>query len=170
MAFAEYIARDTSIDLHVTPVWLPGVNDRDVIDVIKWALRIGAGKRWPPATIQKYIRHRYGRNPRGVRELSWAEFWRMIDKLSSEVGVRLRQTMEEWGMRYTPRVDSGFREGDIVKLYVSAPGWLRNEVLAVTLDRRWLVTVVSSRGIRVGDIVLARLVRVKDNILVAKPH
>ena len=165
----EYIVSSTSIDVHVTPVWLPGVNDADIEEVVRWALRIGAGKRWPPATVQKYIAHRHGRRPEGVREPSWSEFWSWLSSLERKLGTRLRWTMEEWGMRYAPRVKPPYRRGERVKVVVAAPGWLKGEKLAVTLRRDWLVTLVDANDLEVGDVVAARLVTVKDTILVAKP-
>ncbi len=166
---AEYIARETSIDLHVTPVWLPGVNDRDVVEVVKWALRIGAGKKWPPVTVQKYIRHRYGRNPRGVKEPSWQEYRVFLRRVERETGARLEQSMEEWGMRYASRLPKPYRAGDRVKLVVIGEGWLRGEKIAVTTRMDRLVTLVGAPWAREGDILLARIVRDKDNIYIAKP-
>ncbi|ABM80146.1 radical SAM protein [Hyperthermus butylicus] len=165
---AEYIARETSIDLHVTPVWLPGINDDDIVEIVKWAYRIGAGKKWPPVTIQKYIRHRYGRHPPGVREIPWNKFWEKMKRLEEELGVRLTWSMDEWGMRYAPRVRHPIRAGQRVKLVVAGPGWLRGEKLAVTMDRQRLVTIVAAKGLEPGDIVLARIIRDKDGIFIAK--
>jgi len=165
---AEYIARETSIDLHVTPVWLPGVNDEDIVEIIEWAYRIGAGKRWPPATVQKYIAHRHGRRPPGVREPSWDEYWGWIRELEKRTGRRLTWSMEEWGMRYAPRVRQPLRRGQVAKLQVVGPGWLRGEQLAATLDRRRLVTLVGARGLEPGDLVLARITRDRDGIFIAR--
>ncbi len=165
---AEYIVTSTPIDLHVTPVWLPGVNDDDVAEVIRWALKLGAGKRWPPATVQKYIAHKHGRKPAGVREPSWAEFWQWLSEMERRLGTRLRWSMEEWGMRYARRVPTPYRRGDRVKVQVAAPGWLRGEVLAVTLKRDRLVTVVGARGVEVGDLLVVTIISDKDGILVAR--
>ncbi|RLF19156.1 MAG: radical SAM protein, partial [Thermoprotei archaeon] len=55
---AEYIARSCKMDLLIAPVWVPGINDDDIPKLIEFALKIGAGKRWPPLGIQKYVPHR----------------------------------------------------------------------------------------------------------------
>jgi uncharacterized Fe-S cluster-containing radical SAM superfamily enzyme len=165
---AEYVARETSIDLHVTPVWLPGLNDEDVVEIVEWAYRIGAGKKWPPVTIQKYIRHRYGRHPEGVKEVSWEKYWDWLRRLEEKLGKRLSWSMEEWGMSYAPRIKQPFRRGSRVKLQVAGPGWLRGEYLAVTLDKQRVVTLVGSRGLRVGSLTVARIIRDKDGIFIAK--
>lgn len=142
---AEYIVENTSIDLHVTPVWIPGVNDRDVIEVVKWALRIGAGKKWPPVTIQKYNVHKYGRRVPGVKPMGWREFWRRLELLEKELGVRLRWSMQEWGMKYMPRIPSPLRRGDIVVAELLGRGWLKGEYLGFIPSKRRFVTITGLR-------------------------
>jgi len=165
----EYAARETCIDVHVTPVWLPGVNDDEIPRIIEWALRIGAGKRWPPVTVQKYIAHKHGRRPPGVREVSWREFWEWLGRLEERLGVRLHYSMEEWGMRPAPRVECRLRRGDVLKVVVVAEGWLKGEVLAVPTRGPRLLVSVSGRGLEEGMVVRVRVVRAKDCIIVARP-
>ncbi|WP_244403947.1 radical SAM protein [Pyrolobus fumarii] len=166
---AEFIARETRIDLHVTPVWIPGVNDEDVPQVVKWAVEIGAGKRWPPATVQKFLEHRHGRKPPGVREIPWNVFWRRLREWSRELGVNLIPSMEEWGMRYARKVPEIYREGDVIRVVLVAPGWLKREVLAVSADSKRLVTVVGLKRWNPGDEIDVVVLRSKDNIYVARP-
>jgi len=169
---AEYVARETSIDLHITPVWIPGVNDEDIERIIEWGLAIGAGKRFPPFGIQKYEVHRFGRKVPGVREPSWREFWRFIERLEARYGVVLdyRRMIDRFGFRRVRRYPRRFRAGDEVLVEVVCPGWLKNEVIAV--DREWscVVTVV---GVRYEELrrrsVKVRIIRDKDCIYVAKP-
>ncbi len=166
----EYAARETGIDVHVTPVWLPGINDEDIPGIIEWALRIGAGKRWPPVTVQKFVAHKHGRRPPGLREVSWGEFWEWIGRLEERLGVRLRYSMEEWGMRRAPRVACGVEKGDVLKVAVVAEGWLRGEKIGVpTRGPRRLVAILGSRGVEVGSVVRVRVVRARDCIIVARP-
>jgi uncharacterized Fe-S cluster-containing radical SAM superfamily enzyme len=163
---AEYLVRETSIDLHVTPLWLPGVNDEDVERVLEWALRIGAGKKWPPVTVQKFIRHKYGRG-RGIREVSWSEFWRFVESLEKRLGVKLRWSMEEWGMHYAPRVKPPVSRGDLVEVAVVSRGWLRGEYLGV-YNREYLVGVFASRQhskLLVGRRCIVRVVGDKDGLV-----
>jgi hypothetical protein len=166
---AEYIVRETNIDLHVTPVWLPGINDRDIVEIIEWAYRIGAGKKWPPITIQKYIKHRYGRHPAKTKEVSWEEYWSWLQDLEKRTGKRLRWSMEEWGMKYAPRVRQRLRKGQSVKLQIASVGWLKGELLAVVLKGDRNVTLVGARGLRPGMLTIARIVGDKDEIYLARP-
>jgi len=162
---AEYLAKETSIDLHVTPLWLPGLNDEDLVRVIDWAIRVGAGKKWPPVTIQKFIRHKYGRGL-WIREVSWSDFWSFIDELEKKTGVRLKWSMYEWGMHYARRIKPKYSRGDIVEVDVIARGWLRGEFLGV-INGEYLIGVRGWRGLRVdiGGRYIARIVGDKDGLL-----
>ncbi|MEM4712583.1 MAG: radical SAM protein, partial [Archaeoglobaceae archaeon] len=57
---AEMIA-NSKIDLLIAPVWVPNYNDEEIPKIIEFALEIGAGKKFPPLGIQKYIPYRFGR-------------------------------------------------------------------------------------------------------------
>ncbi len=165
---STYLVKETDIDLHVTPLWIPGVNDEDVIDVIKWALRIGAGKRWPPVTVQKYNVHRFGRRVKGVKPWSWERFWRELEKLENKLGVRLRWSMDEWGMRYMPRIPIIYRVGDIVEAYIIGRGIFRGEYLGVEPLRRRYIAVVKAGGKCVGRKVLVEIISNKDGLYIGK--
>ena len=45
---ARYVAQNLDMDIIIAPVWVPGVNDEEIPKIIKFALDIGAGKKWPP--------------------------------------------------------------------------------------------------------------------------
>ncbi len=164
---ARYVVENTRIDLHVTPVWIPGVNDRDVIEVVEWAIGIGAGKKWPPVTIQKYVVHKYGRRVRGVRPWSWRFFWRKLRELEEKLGYRLHWSMEEWGMRYARRVPIHVGVGDIVRVEVIGRGWIRGEYLGVVRDKNIVVGVSGFHG-KIGSIILARVVEKKDSLVLTR--
>ncbi len=162
---AKYLVTETSVDLHVTPLWLPGINDRDVERVLEWALRIGAGKKWPPVTVQKFVKHKYGRG-RGLREVSWSEFWRFVEELERKIGVKLRWSMKEWGMYYTRRLANSLRDGDVVKVAIISRGWLRGEYLGVYSNKCLIAVTPRSLRVRVGDEYLVRIKSSKNSLLI----
>jgi len=166
----EKLVKETSVDVHVTPVLLPGINEEDVKEIILWAKDIGMGKRWPPFTVQKYVRHKHGRKLKGVKEMSWDEFWRYLDTLERELGVRLRWSMEEWGMAKAKKLPEVYSVGDRVKVEVVSRGLFRGEWLAVPLPRRDVVmTLVRAPGAEVGKRLSVRVRQNKDNIYLVSP-
>ncbi len=166
----EKVVKETQVDVHVTPVLLPGINDEDIKEIILWVKEAGFGKRWPPFTIQKYVRHKHGRKIKGVKEMSWDEFWNYLDRLEKELGVRLRWSMEEWGMRRARKVPEVYKIGEKVKVEIVSRGLLRGEWLGVPLPRRDVVmTVVKAPGAEVGKRMVVKVRENKDNIYLASP-
>ncbi|HID09100.1 TPA: radical SAM protein, partial [Candidatus Micrarchaeota archaeon] len=101
---AEYMAESTKVDVHLTPVWIPGINDEEIEKIIEWALRVGFGKRCPALGIQKYVKHKYGRKVPGVKEMSWGVFYRRLRALERKYGIKLVLSMKDYGMKPAPRV------------------------------------------------------------------
>ncbi len=168
MSVAEYIVDNTNIDLHVTPVWIPGINDEDVIEIVKWAYRIGAGKKWPSVTIQKYNIHRYGRKIPGVRQLSWRDFWRKLRELESFIGLRVTWNMDEWGMFYARRYPCPYRRGKRIVVEAVSRGVFRGEFIGVSVDKPWLVTLIGARNIFPGDKYVVDIIGDKDCLLIGR--
>ncbi len=166
---AEYIVKNTSIDLHVTPLWIPGINDKDVIEVVEWAVSIGAGKKWPPVTIQKYNIHKYGRKVPGIKPMSWNTFWNKIAELEEKLGIKLRWSMDEWGMNYRKRVPNPVKKGDVVEVVVVARGWLKGEYLGVFKknEEERLTAIVGYRG-KIGGRILGKIIDDKDGLFITR--
>ena len=164
---AEYIASSLNMDLLVAPVWVPGINDSEIPRIIRWALDIGAGKKWPPLGVQKYEAHKYGRKPPGVKPMRWRDFWRKLEEWEEEFGVRLRLRPEDFGIRKAPAVPPAFRLGERVGVRIVYWGWLKGQWIGVARNR--VVTVV---GVReeppVGMRLPVRILRVKDNIYIGR--
>ncbi len=163
----EWIVKNTKIDVHVTPVWIPGINDEDVKKVIIWAKEIGLGKRWPPFTVQKYVVHKHGRKVKGVKEMTWNEFWKKLEEMERELGVRLRWSMDEWGMKFAKKVPEVYKIGERVKVEIIARGLFRGEWLGIPIPRRDRVFTVIG-NYEVGERVKVKVISNKDNIYLAK--
>ncbi len=158
LSIAEYIA-NSKIDLHIAPVWLPGYNDDEIPKIIEWALEIGAGKRFPPLGIQKYIPHRHGRKPK-VKVMSFKEFYDKLRELEREYGVKLVLKPEDFGIEKRPRIPQPIRKGEIYNAQIVLPGRMKGEKLCIVKDR--LVSVLTDR--EVGEFVKIKITREKDGI------
>jgi len=155
---AKMIA-ESKMDLLIAPVWLPGYNDEDIRKIIEFALEIGAGKRWPPLGIQKYIPYKYGRKPK-VKVMSFKQFYDELRKLEEEYGVKLILKPEDFGIEKRPRIPHPIKKGDIFKAKIVAPGRIRGEKIVVVKNR--VVTVLTDK--KVGDYVKFQIVRDEDGI------
>ena len=164
---AEYVASSLRMDLLIAPVWVPGVNDEEIPKIIEWALKIGAGKRWPPLGIQKYEAHKYGRKPKGVSPMRWREFYSRLREWEKEFGVKLVLSPEDFGIRKARALPPSFSRFEKASVRVVGPGWLRGQWLGVGNNR--IVTLVGVEGeAPVGRKVYARILRTKHNIYVAR--
>ncbi len=154
---------ESKIDLLIAPVWLPGVNDEDIEKIIEFALEIGAGKRWPPVGIQKYIPYKFGRKPK-VDVMSFREFYERLRRLEEEYGVKLILRPEDFGIEKRPRIPHPIKKGDIFRARIVANGRVKGEKIVVVKGR--VVTVLTER--RVGEFVKFEIVRDHDGIFLAK--
>lgn len=166
---AKYIVDNTSIDLLVAPVWVPGLNDQEIPKIIEFSIKIGAGKKWPPLGIQKYEAHKRGRKPKGVRPLSWRAFYAKLREWEEAFKVKLRLSPADFSIRDAPSLPLPYKLLEKVQVKVVGPGWLKGEKLAVTSRGDRLVTLVGAEHVPVGATVRARIIANKHNIYIAEP-
>ncbi len=151
---------NSRMDLLIAPVWVPGYNDKEIPKLIEFALEIGAGKKYPPLGIQKYIPYRYGRKV--GKSMPFREFYAKLAEFEKEYGIKLILKPEDFGMEKRQRLPNPFKKGEIVKGRVVADGRMRGEMLCIARDRS--VAVLTDK--KIGDIVEFEVVRTKDGIIV----
>ncbi len=156
---AARMIAESKTDLLIAPVWVPGYNDRDMEKIIEFALEIGAGKRWPPLGIQKYIPYKHGRKVK-TKPMSFSEFYSRLREWEKEYGVKLVLRPEDFGIEKRERYPSPIKKGERLKAKIVLPGRLRNERIAVVKDRT--VTVRTQK--KVGEYVSFVVTRVHDGI------
>lgn len=154
---ARYIA-ESKIDLLLAPVWLPGINDRDIIDIIEFAIEIGAGKRWPPLGIQKYIPYRGGRKLKRV--MSFKKFYDELRKLEREYGIKLVLSPKDFGIEKRKRIPLEISKGEVYRAKIIADGRGFGEKIVSVKNKA--VTVVTNK--RVGEYVKFRITRARDGL------
>jgi len=163
---AARMIAESSIDLLIAPVWVPGVNDEDIPRIIDFALSIGAGKRWPPLGIQKYELYRRGRNA-GVRPMSWRRFYSALRRWEEEFGVKLVLGPEDFGIHRSRQLDVPFSIGETTYVEIVAPGMRADEALGRARNRT--ITVINASSIPFGGHVRVRVIRNRHNIIVGIP-
>ncbi|MCD6402705.1 MAG: radical SAM protein [Candidatus Aenigmarchaeota archaeon] len=162
---AEYIA-NSRIDLLIAPVWVPGINDDDIIDIIEYAKQTIKSSNWPILGIQKLEIHKYGRKPKNVRGMSWFKFYSRLRVWERKFKVKLKLSRSDFGIFPMKIVPPVFKKGEKVRVRIVAPGWMRSEMIGVAKDRA--VTVINTNA-QVGDLVNVRIVKTKHNIYIGVP-
>lgn len=160
LEIAEEIAV-SQIDLLIAPVWVPGYNDEDMKKIIEFGNKIGAGKKWKPFGIQKYIKYKFGRKPKGVKEMNFKVFYKKLE----EMGEGLRLYPEDFGIVKCKSLPKKFKVGEKLKVKIEMEGRMKNEMLAFERDR---VIQITETNKKVGEYTNIRIIRNKHNIYVAE--
>ena len=87
--------------------------------------------------------------------------------LSAEEVERLLEAIDTGRARPTPEIP--YKIGERIKVKILAPGWLRNEKLAVTERGDRALTVVDAEEISIGARLKVRVLGNKHNILIGRP-
>jgi len=162
---AKYIA-GSRIDLLLAPVWVPGINDEDIEKIIQLALEIKAGKCAPPLGIQKMLTHKHGRKPKGVKPMSWKVFYERLRSLENKYKVKLVLSPEDFGIYKCRGLPLAFHKLEKVWVDIVSLGLFKGEKLGVARGR--VLTVVDADEAPIGSKIKVRVLRVKDNIYMAR--
>ena len=162
----EFIALETKVEVIITPVWIPGINDEEIEKIIEFAKKINTNKKWPILGIQKYEVHKYGRKVKGVKAISWYKFYKKLEELEKKYKIKLKIGPKDFGIYKLRPLPKPFKKGEKIKVKVEAPGWMKNQTIGVADDRS--ITVVASTH-KKGDLVNVEILSNKDNLYIAKP-
>ncbi|MCE8423497.1 MAG: radical SAM protein, partial [Candidatus Methanoperedens sp.] len=165
LEIAQYITKNTNIDLLIAPVWLPGINDTEMPELIEFAKSIGAGKRWPALGIQKFLAHKNGRKP-DIKAMSWDDFYYRLKKFENIYKTKLILTPQDFGSFSCKALPRMFKRYEKVKVRIVGPGWMKGEKLAIARDR--VITIIDADKLSVGKEVSVRIERVVDGIYMAR--
>ncbi len=156
MDLCRYIVSKNENALIITPVWIPGVNDGDIVDIIKFAKSLNA-----PVGIQNFLNYRHGKNP--VEQLCFEDFYKKLAELEKRYDIKLVYSAEDFGIVKAKRLSCPFRKNEVVKAEIVCNGRLRNEKLAVAKDR-----IISVPGCHSKGKIRLVITRTKHNIIVGK--
>jgi uncharacterized Fe-S cluster-containing radical SAM superfamily enzyme len=153
---AEYIAKKT--DLIITPVWIPGINDKEIPKLIEFSKELGCN-----IGIQNFLNYRFGKNP--VKQRSWQIFIKKMKELEKQHKTKLLfDFKQDFNIRPTKSLPKPFKKGQIIKTKIICPGRSRNEMLAVEKQR---ITSIPNCTVQPGQKVTLRITRTKHNIFAA---
>jgi len=155
---AEYIATK-KIELFLTPVWVPGMNDKDMEDLIIYSKKIGA-----KLAIQKLEYYKYGRNPK-AKTMTWWKFFNKLEEWEKKYGVKLKLGTEDIDIRHCKSMPIAMEKGEKFNAVVVCPGWQKDQVLAAARNRSISILNCNKNP---GDAVKVEILSNKDNIYVAK--
>lgn len=154
----EYISTQ-DIELFLTPVWMPKVNDDDIVEIIKFGISLGAR-----LGIQKYEEYKYSRKMKKAKQMTYFKFYRQLKLWEKEFDVELVLSRQKMNIVKMERVPSVFEKGDKVNVLIKCPGWINGQMIGVASDR---CITVNKCLVKVGDMVRVKIVENKNNIYLA---
>mgnify|MGYP000396416587 CR=1 FL=1 len=152
---ARHIAK--RCDLTLAPVWVPGMNDEDIEDIILLAKEITTSKTKHILGIQNFLNYRKGRNP--TKAMSMDEFRDKLRALEKKHGAKLLLDKTDYNVRNTAKLPKPFIKGKIIKAQTACQGRSENEMIVVAGGR-----CISVSGCAKGGAVRTRITRDKHNI------
>jgi uncharacterized Fe-S cluster-containing radical SAM superfamily enzyme len=159
----KYITK-SKIDLTLTPVWVPGLNDGEIPKLIDFAKGI-KNRKYPVLGIQKYEVHRFGRKPKGVKAVTWYKFYKKLEELEKVHGIKLILTPADFEIKKAKMLPLAFKVGETATVEVKAKGWMPNEMIGTAKNR--CITLVDCKA-PLGKILRAKILRNKHNIYIGR--
>jgi len=148
------------IELVLTPVWIPKINDQDIIDLIKFSKEINA-----KIGIQKYEVHRYGRKIK-TKRMNWYKFYKQLKEWEKEFDISLKMNPKELGIEKRKSLPKVFRKNEKTNVKIKAPGWIKNQMIGVAKNRS--IAIINCNG-EIDKTIRVKILRDKDNIYLAEP-
>lgn len=152
----KYISK-SKIDLLITPVYLPKVNDNDIEELIKFC-----SENNYKMGIQKFDIYKHGRKPKGVKVQNWWKFYKQIKIWEKEFKIKLKVDTSEAEKRHS--IPLNFKIGEKIHAEIKMPGWLPNQAVAVAKNR--CITINNCN--KDQGLVKAKIIENKNNIYLAE--
>lgn len=147
---------NSNMDLMLTPIWVPGLNDNEIPKIIKFGKKLKSS-----FGIQKFEIHKHGRKP--VKPISWKKFNEQLKIWEKEFNVKLIISEEDFNIRKRKSLPIVFKRKQKIFAKVVGPGWLKREMLAVSKGR--VITILNC-DLPVGSQAKVRIISNKHNIYI----
>ncbi len=156
---AEYIS--ARCKLIIAPVWVPGLNDADMEELVKFTKSLKNEKFTPKIGIQKFLPYRYGRNC--AEEMSWEDFFAKLNEWKKKYGEEVFVGYSDYNFKESKVLSKPFKKDQLIPAEIIGHGRLPNEKIAVANDR-----VISLFTDKTSGPVKVKIKRTKHNIFHAK--
>src|SRR3989344_1995119 len=152
--------KNTKIDLWITPVWIPKINDEDIIELIKFAKENNFN-----LAIQKYETYRYSRKVKKGKKVNYWKFYKQLENWEKEFGIKLKFTEDDPTILRRKGLPLVFDINEKVQVIIVSKGWFDNQVIAKAKDR--CITVLDCNG-DIGNKISVKIIENTSNIYIAK--
>tara|TARA_Y100000310_G_scaffold306362_1_gene347440 strand:+ start:6794 stop:7927 length:1134 start_codon:yes stop_codon:yes gene_type:complete len=144
----------------VAPVLTDDYNELEMEEIVKWIKTL---KVQPILGIQNYLKYKTGRN--AGKELSWDDFYKLLDKLERQYDIKLKLSKDDFGIKKVAELEKPFKVGDVVDAEIVCVDRFPNSVIAVAEGRNIFIPGVKFVE---GKRIKVEIVRDKHNVFSGK--
>ena len=149
-----YAAKKVSVAL--TPVYLKGINEDEIVKIIDWANEIGVS-----VEIQKFCINKRGRNP--LKEQSWESFFDALKKIQEKSNTKLLHDLGK--LKETNELQKPFKKGEVIDVEIVCQGRMTRDKIGIAKDRAVLILNCEKGKGRAR----VKLIQSKHNVFLAVP-
>ncbi len=128
---AEYISKRCK--LIIAPVWVSGLNDDHMEELIKFTKSLKNNKFTPKIGIQKFLPYKHGRNY--SKEMPWEDFYVKMKEWKQKYGEEVFASLADFNFKEAPVLEKPFKQEQVIPVEIIGKGRLPNEKLAVSGGR-----------------------------------
>jgi hypothetical protein len=154
----KYIAKKA--DILLAPVWLNGINDKDIEEIIKFSLELKKirkeQQKVPFIGIQNFQEYEHGKKP--VKAAEFDEFYEYLKGMEEKYKLKLKLSREDFGI-VQAKTEKALKKNEIVDAEIACDGMFKNEKLAVAKQR-----IIAVNTDKVKGRIKVRITRDKYNI------
>jgi hypothetical protein len=161
----------SSIQLLVSPLWIPEINDTDIEELISFVAELNIQSKFPILGIQNYLKYKSGRRMPSVKMVNMKKFQEKLREWEDRFGIRpLILSPADFGIHPAKSYPKAFEKGEKIEAEVVLPGRLsslfenKREMLGKAKNR--LIQIMNSKS-RVGDRIFIKIINNEDNIYYA---
>jgi len=112
----------------IAPCWVPGINDQEIEEIIKFAKKLNA-----KIGIQNFLNYKHGKNV--VKAQSWQKFFKRLKEFEKKYDVTLILSEKDFNIVKTKQLPKPFTREDIIKAEIKFSGQFKEEKIAVASGR-----------------------------------
>jgi len=159
LEMAEQISK-SRIELLLAPVYLPGVNDKDIEEIIQLSKKLNAR-----IGIQKYEIYKYGRQYKPAKHINWWKFYRKLEEWEKKYNLKLKLSAKDLEIEKRKRLPQIFNKGEKLTVEIKASGWMNGQMVGVAKNRS--ISINNCKH-NLGDKVKIKILENKNEIYVAE--
>ena len=148
------------IEVWLTPVYLPGINEPDIEDLIQLSKRLKCN-----IGIQKYEIHKFGRKMKSVKEETYHNFYKKINEWENKFNIQLGFKAKDIQVKKVKKLPIKFKLNEKVKIQLKSQGWMPNQMIGIAKNRA--ITVLGCNK-PINSTISAKIIQTKNNIYLAK--